>query len=489
MPKSTLSVILANFNHAQYLPESLGALVSQTRIPDEIIIVDDASTDNSVEVIQSFAAKCPAIKLHRNETNRGPFYSADRAMQLATGDYIYFGAADDRTGSTLMEKSMAMAEQYPHAALTCSEPSTFDGHTGVLSENRNHWSDAPRYFSPDEFADVLAGRFIAGNTGVFKRDLVIRAGGFHPELRWHMDFFLNLVLAFRHGVCYIPESLSHLRVLTESYSARGMRDPGKQIPVIRHLFRLLKSETYRDLLPYLAKSSALKAVGPLIVPAYLSDPEHWDPITQSLLVEPLAEWGVGKAMDYAKKQIDIQNENQWRYVIGVANSYAGAGKRAEACALLRTLAQQYPEPAIIRENLARVESEMQLATAPAKPVQAAPRESVLLGDFPDDIKIGIGKQRSGDYHGAIAVYGDILEKDPENLHALHLMGIIGIQVQDLEIAKELLARAASIDETIPSFYRKLDVEFNRPGLYAETLRCFRSSLGSAGAAGDVSRAA
>lgn len=46
MAKSTLSVILANCNHSQFLPESLPALTSQTRVPDEIIIVDGASTDN-----------------------------------------------------------------------------------------------------------------------------------------------------------------------------------------------------------------------------------------------------------------------------------------------------------------------------------------------------------------------------------------------------------------------------------------------------------
>jgi protein O-GlcNAc transferase len=65
---------------------------------------------------------------------------------------------------------------------------------------------------------------------------------------------------------------------------------------------------------------------------------------------------------------------------------------------------------------------------------------------------------------------------PENLEALHLMGIIGIQVQDMEIAKELLSKAAAIDPTIPLFYRKLDEDFGKPGLYAETLRCFRSAL-------------
>jgi len=455
---------MANYNHAQFLPESLSALISQTRVPDEIIVVDDASTDNSVEVIESFAAKCPAIKLYRNEKNRGPFFSSDRGMQMSSGEYVYFGSADDRTLPTLMEKSMAMAEEYPQAALTCSEPSTFDGNTGILSENRMHWCSEPRYFTPDEFAEILSGRFIAGNTGVFKKELVLKAGGFHPELRWHMDFFLNLVLAFRHGVCYIPESLAHLRVLSQSYSAKGMQDPTKQIPVIKHLFRLLKSAPYRDLLPYLAKSSAIKAVGPLVVPAYLSDPKHWDPITQSLIVEPLAEWGVGRAMAFAKKQIEIQNENNWRHLLGIATTFVEKGRLQEARMVLQNIVQQYPEAGIAKETLTNLEK------GELEPASSA--------DFQAEIKLALGKQRSGDFHAALAIYGDILGKQPDHLEVLHLMGILGVQIRDMEVARELLGKAAAIDPAIPPFYRKLDEDFSHPGLYAETLRCFRAALGS-----------
>ncbi|MDQ3000793.1 MAG: glycosyltransferase [Fibrobacterota bacterium] len=464
MPKSTLSVLMANYNHAHFLSESLGALISQTRVPDEIIVVDDASTDNSVEVIQSYVAKCPAIKLYRNEINRGVAFSSDRSMQMSTGEYIYFASADDRTMPTLIEKSMSIAEQYPHAALTCSEPSTFDGNTGVLNENRMHWSKSSRYFSPDEFADVLAGRFIAGNTGVFKKDLILRAGGFHPELRWHMDFFLNLVLAFRHGVCYIPESLSHLRVLSQSYSAKGMNDPVTQIPVIKHLFRLMKSEPYKDLLPYLAKSSAIKAVGPLVVPAYFSDPENWDPITQSLIVEPLAEWGVGKAMDCAKKQIEIQKENHWRHVMGIALGHVENGRVQEALIILRNLVKIFPELSDAHETIARLQK---ADFGTARPL-----------NLQDQIKVAMDKQRDRDFHGALAIYGDILALQPDNLEALHLMGIIGIQVKDMEVAKDLLTKAAKIDPAIPLFYMKLDEDFRHPGLFAETMRCFRTVLQS-----------
>jgi len=64
MDKSTLSVIMSNYNHSRFLPEALDAIVNQSRQPDEFIIIDDASTDNSVEIIQSYASRYPFIKLY-----------------------------------------------------------------------------------------------------------------------------------------------------------------------------------------------------------------------------------------------------------------------------------------------------------------------------------------------------------------------------------------------------------------------------------------
>ena len=90
-----LSVVLPNYNHAEYLPRALDALLSQGRPPDEIIVVDDCSTDGSRDIVAHYAARHPSIRLLPNETNVGVIPTLSRGLGETRGQFIYFGAADD----------------------------------------------------------------------------------------------------------------------------------------------------------------------------------------------------------------------------------------------------------------------------------------------------------------------------------------------------------------------------------------------------------
>jgi glycosyltransferase involved in cell wall biosynthesis len=70
-PPSRLSVVLPNYNHAHFLRESLDALTGQTRPADQIVIVDDASTDDSTSIIEEFRAAHPSITVIENDVNQG----------------------------------------------------------------------------------------------------------------------------------------------------------------------------------------------------------------------------------------------------------------------------------------------------------------------------------------------------------------------------------------------------------------------------------
>src|SRR5207245_472394 len=95
MTAPRISAIIPNFNHAKFLPRSVGSFLNQPLLPAEIIVVDDASTDNSLEVLNSLAQQHPIIRVLRNEKNMGVNASMNRAMAEAPGDYVLFTAADD----------------------------------------------------------------------------------------------------------------------------------------------------------------------------------------------------------------------------------------------------------------------------------------------------------------------------------------------------------------------------------------------------------
>ena len=88
MAKPTLSVVMPNYNHLKYLPKALDALAARERPPDELIVIDDGSSDNSWEIVQAFASKYSFIRAYKNDRNMGVEYTVSRGVELASGDYL-----------------------------------------------------------------------------------------------------------------------------------------------------------------------------------------------------------------------------------------------------------------------------------------------------------------------------------------------------------------------------------------------------------------
>jgi glycosyltransferase involved in cell wall biosynthesis len=277
MRNPTLSVIMSNYNHAKYIGEALEAILSQSFRPIEVIVIDDASTDNSVEIIEQFVKRDPIVHLIRNEKNMGVVYNANKLLELAKGDYVYFAAADDKILPGFFEKSMNLLMQYPQAGLCCSDPVYFDGLTDDSTEHRLYLSDVPRYFSSTKVVETMRQRLfhIAGHTSIIKRSAMIEAGRLIPELKWHCDWFALLVIAFRYGICYIPKPLAALRVSSNSYSASGTRQWTTQREVLSHMLYLLKSPEYRDVLPLFKKSGVLSTFHSQILYVIIKNPDYW----------------------------------------------------------------------------------------------------------------------------------------------------------------------------------------------------------------------
>ena len=82
---TTLSVVLPNYNHARYIGHALQALHGQERAADEIIVIDDGSTDTACALSMSSPPRAPAIKLLRNPTNTGVIAALQRGLEAATG--------------------------------------------------------------------------------------------------------------------------------------------------------------------------------------------------------------------------------------------------------------------------------------------------------------------------------------------------------------------------------------------------------------------
>jgi glycosyltransferase involved in cell wall biosynthesis len=120
MKLPTLSIIIPNFNHGHCLPRAVNAILQQSAQPLEVIIIDDGSTDRSVEIIQELARQHPVIKFHRNEKNEGVCITVNRGINLAQGEYLFFSAAADAILPGFLEKSLQVLGRHPEAGLSCT---------------------------------------------------------------------------------------------------------------------------------------------------------------------------------------------------------------------------------------------------------------------------------------------------------------------------------------------------------------------------------
>jgi glycosyltransferase involved in cell wall biosynthesis len=110
-----VSVVLPVYNGARYLHKALESMVNQTYHNLEIIVINDASTDNSLEIAESF--KDPRIKIVNNERNLGLVGVLNKGISFCTGAYIARMDADDISLPTRIEKQLCYFQQYPDVAM------------------------------------------------------------------------------------------------------------------------------------------------------------------------------------------------------------------------------------------------------------------------------------------------------------------------------------------------------------------------------------
>jgi glycosyltransferase domain-containing protein len=282
---ATVSVLLCNYNHAQFLPESLDAICNQTRLPDELIVLDDGSTDQSLAVIENYAKQFPFIRVLKNDENRGLLYSINRALAATRCDLIVWAAADDRLLPMFLERNLECLRRYPSAAMTFSRLATFRfGSDEILTYTEKEHGDAfdfgdvPKYWSPSELRTRLQRSYLwlSANTVMARRSAVLAAGGFDPALRWHADYFTSWVVALRHGACSIPETLAAMRVREQTYSSSGMSNRSQQLATLGRMADKLTHKGIRDIgLAYLRCPALLSPFGALAINACWRSPRRW----------------------------------------------------------------------------------------------------------------------------------------------------------------------------------------------------------------------
>lgn len=248
------------YNGAAHLWTSLSAICDQDRFPDEIILVDDGSTDNTLMVMKSFQKQFPQIEIIKNEKNLGLIPSINKALHKAQSDYIVWCAADDFLLPNFLKRSLEVLEGFPRVGVCFSQFAIFvDDHMAQKKTLRFYNSqqmgkafdlgEKPHYLPPEKLFNRLKNSYlwISGNTALVRRDSLIEMGGFPKEMAWHADWFSFYITALRYGVCIIPEYLTLMREVPKSFSRNGMKQKQPQVKVLIEILRYIFSYEMRDI--------------------------------------------------------------------------------------------------------------------------------------------------------------------------------------------------------------------------------------------------
>src|SRR4030067_2862949 len=117
--KEKISVCVAVYNGAAYLQPQMHSILAQLRATDEVVVVDDASQDNSAELLRDLSDA--RVRVHRNERNLGALGSVERAIRLAQGDILFLSDQDDLWLPGKVEKILEAFSLNPEVTLVASD--------------------------------------------------------------------------------------------------------------------------------------------------------------------------------------------------------------------------------------------------------------------------------------------------------------------------------------------------------------------------------
>lgn len=205
------------YNREKYISEAIESVLAQTYKDFELVIVDDASTDRTVEIARSFAGRDERVKLCINEKNLGQFENRNKAARLSKGRYLKYLDSDDLLYPTGLEVLVNMMERFPAAGY------------GLCSLIQDDDRPYPFLLGPKEayerhFIKKVPLFHKAPLSSIIKRTAYDAVGGF-TNPRGEGDYEMWLSLSLKHSVVLMPDGVAWYRVHEEQIDRQRRSDP------------------------------------------------------------------------------------------------------------------------------------------------------------------------------------------------------------------------------------------------------------------------
>ncbi len=217
-----VSILVPLYNSELYIIETLESCISQTYKNIEVIVVNDGSTDRSLEVVVDYATKHSQVKVY-SQPNLGACRARNFAFELSSGDYILYLDADDILGTEKIEKQIQSLISVEDKSIISLGPwQEFVNTTDVFFENRSYYHD---YEEPIQMlVDIWStGGYFQTSCYLCSREIIEKTGKWNESLAKNQDgeFFCRIV-GNASRILFVEESLLYYRRGHDSISTANI---------------------------------------------------------------------------------------------------------------------------------------------------------------------------------------------------------------------------------------------------------------------------
>jgi len=250
-PKVT--VFIPVYNREQYVGEAIESILAQTFTDFEILLVDDGSTDSSVDKIRTFSD--PRIRLVCSEQNLGIPKTRNKGVELARGQYMAMLDSDDRAYPQRLEKQVAFLDNHPEYAQVGSWCRMMDKDGRPLKKIKRQ-----PVLSDDIHAQFLF-RCAMSNRSIMARTAILKEYGYRNDFLRCQDYELHVRLTKHYKVGNLPECLVYGRIHPQQITGQtpDLGDAKKQEIISTQLQELGVTFSQEDFHPHLTLSRMRKS--------------------------------------------------------------------------------------------------------------------------------------------------------------------------------------------------------------------------------------
>jgi hypothetical protein len=214
---TSISVAMTTYNGARFLEEQLQSIAKQSCLPDQVVIIDDRSSDHTRECLEEFASSAPfQVNLYFNETTLGPTRNFQRAVELCSGDIIVLCDQDDRWHQEKLCQIKQAFASAPNTGLTFSDAELIDENGNLLNLRLWQYTFEKKYESTitsgKAFELLLQHDVVTGATMAFRQSFRNVLLPFPTGIPLLHDGWIALIIAALGEISVLRQPLIEYRV-------------------------------------------------------------------------------------------------------------------------------------------------------------------------------------------------------------------------------------------------------------------------------------